>query len=252
VGLNAVNALKTLGMTCDSSLNTYSAGKPIPASITAQGGKRLDYIFYREGRDAKYAVHCLQSEVVLDELVPGEAFSYSDHFGLTSTFKFERHASGASGSASVSEHQRLISTSPSAKSVSTADPLVGAAEDSRPPSPTSAYELLRHPSSGSAASAIRTALGTLRDYTLIAGRRTQLYNVICAACIVAMVALAVGSAWQPKSWIQPIFTVVAFVFGAAGATYLYWGWLWGRWERGALDETVAEMELALNRLSGQR
>lgn len=56
MGISSVDALKTLGMTCDSTINTYSAGKNIPPSVTAQGGKLLDYIFYREGRGAAYAV----------------------------------------------------------------------------------------------------------------------------------------------------------------------------------------------------
>jgi sphingomyelin phosphodiesterase 2 len=126
------NGVTLHGMTCDSPLNTYSHGKPIPAEITSKGGKRLDYIFYRqpevarrrpliwgyrdEGDDGNVGagagagirdgvdgaleqgkplphsfqrapvLRCAKSEVVLTGRVPGKPFSYSDHFGLSSTF----------------------------------------------------------------------------------------------------------------------------------------------------------------------
>lgn len=242
MGISSVDALKTLGMTCDSTINTYSAGKNIPPSITAQGGKRLDYIFYREGRGAAYAVQCTQSEVVLDGLVPGQSFSYSDHFGLTSTFKFEPRSDATD-------------TSSSAKTGGTAtNPFlpVESGSSSRPDSPTSAYELSRASSAGATVGAIRAALTTLRDYTFEASRRTQQYNLVVVFCIVLVIGLTIGSAWQPKSWIQPIFTLAAFAAGVYGATYVYWGWLWGRWERGALDETMADMELEISILTGER
>jgi sphingomyelin phosphodiesterase 2 len=63
---------------------------------------------------------------------------------------------------------------------------------------------------------------------------------------VALVALSVGSAWQPKSYIQPIFTVLGGLLGAAGATFFYLGFAWGRWEAGMLSEVVQEMELELD------
>lgn len=244
MNISASNAIASLGMTCDSSINTYSAGKNIPPIIQAQGGKRLDYIFFREGRGSTHRVRCTSSDVVLTGLVPGQSFSYSDHFGLTSTFKFEP-ASGGSTASTGGAGETSAASAPSSQAR-----LLPLDDESAsgPPSPTSAYELHRVPSSDSTASAIRHSLASIRDYYHLAGKRTLRFEQYMVLCIVGMVALAVGSAWQPKSWIQPIFTLVAFALGAAGATFLYTGWLWGRWEKGILDETMADMELQLRAL----
>lgn len=246
-GLSATDALTTLGMTCDSPLNSWSAGKPIPPNITAQGGKRLDYIFYRgppsDAGGGTAGVRCTHSEVVLTGLVPGQDFSFSDHFGLTSTFAFgpdesDDDADLAKPKSTASSHPLLDDQSEWA---STAVPTLGPYE----PTPTG-HRSTSTITAADASGAIRAALATIHEYTRLAAQRARLQTCITAACIVAVVALAVGSAWQPKSWIQPIFTIVAFALGAGGATMLYTGWLWGRWERGLLDETVAEMELELS------
>ncbi|KAI8061428.1 Endonuclease/exonuclease/phosphatase [Gongronella butleri] len=71
------------GVTCNSSANTwskhYGAARPT--------GSRLDYIFYRPTAQ----MTCTQSRVDLFECVPGERYSYSDHFGVCSTFKIAVH-----------------------------------------------------------------------------------------------------------------------------------------------------------------
>lgn len=63
--------------------------------------------------------------------------------------------------------------------------------------------------------------------------------------LLTLVGLTVGSAWQPKSWLQPIFTILAGLLGAAAVTFLYTGFIWGRWEVGLLTEVTEEMELEL-------
>ncbi|TYJ54443.1 hypothetical protein B9479_004859 [Cryptococcus floricola] len=45
---SSAEALIKYGTTCDSPLCTYSAEKPIPSNVLEHGGKRLDYIFYRQ------------------------------------------------------------------------------------------------------------------------------------------------------------------------------------------------------------
>lgn len=238
-GLRPESALEALGITCDSPINSYSAGKPIPQNILAQGGKRLDYIFYR-GPDN--AVKCSKSEVVLTQLVPGQAYSYSDHFGLTSTFTISESRSTPLGNGNGKGKGKSRSRIPPQEDDASLAELSDGGET---------YELHRAPSAGAAAGAIRAAHETLIEYTQMAGKMATKNTLIAGACIVAGILLAIGSAWQPKSWIQPIFTVVAFVLGVTGATYFYAGWLWGRWERGLLDEVVAEMDMRL-RLMGQR
>lgn len=302
------NGVTLHGMTCDSPLNTYSHGKPIPAEITSKGGKRLDYIFYRqpevarrrpliwgyrdEGGDGNIGagagagirdgldgaleqgkplphslqrapvLRCAKSEVVLTGRVPGKSFSYSDHFGLSSTFVVDSPASsrsgaGTSGNPTESEPSRHSTESSADKnSFTPLVPLISEPEAINPTTTTFALpELPRSPPTSPRASSslphapkssiLRTALATLRDYTAISRRNRLLHLRLSAAAVVILLGLTIGSAWQPKSYIQPIFTLLAAVLGGAGATFFYLGFLWGKWEEGLLTEVREEMELEL-------
>ncbi|KAK8861473.1 hypothetical protein IAR55_002294 [Kwoniella newhampshirensis] len=293
---SAVDALSTYGMTCDSSLNTYSADKNISANIREQGGKRLDYIFYRQpavarrrplvwgyrdnvgdgevsgaesgdlsgdghleaGKPIPHSVakaprlRCVKSEVVLTERVPGQRFSYSDHFALFSTFAIDpaesRQSDSDQTSTSHSEGQQPSFT-PLIPLITQTEPEPVNANTTTfaPYDPPDSPNSVRASSASSTvkSSTIRNALNTLHLYTRISQQTASSHLKICAAAIVALIGLTIGSAWQPKSWLQPIFTLVGGLLGAAGATFLYTGFVWGRWEEGLLREVTEEMELEL-------
>lgn len=292
-------ALKVYGMTCDSPLNTYSAGKPIPEHVLEKGGKRLDYIFFRQPAIArrrpllwKYkdetdgeenhwgnnksdqghiesgkplqdsvssapSLRCVDSQVILTNRVPGHLHSYSDHFALFSTFVIDtpgkkKHTDNANPQDESSNLSHDNSSEPLMPilSQSKADPIgsnVYAVRDpfknhsrsSNPSSPRTST------SSIPKASTIRSALGTLRLYTRISSHTSTSHLRICGVMLLTLVGLTVGSAWQPKSWLQPIFTILAGLLGAAAVTFLYTGFIWGRWEVGLLTEVTEEMELEL-------
>ncbi|GJN87507.1 hypothetical protein Rhopal_000456-T1 [Rhodotorula paludigena] len=80
----------------------------------------------------------------------------------------------------------------------------------------------------------------------LASSRTQLR--ICAACILASVALAVGASLEPLRWLAWAFVLAATAAGAAGATFLYSGFIGGRWEAGQLRNVIAEIEAELQRI----
>ncbi|TRM66134.1 Endonuclease/exonuclease/phosphatase [Schizophyllum amplum] len=84
-------ALARFGVTADSPLNTYSAAKPLDSHARAHWGKRLDYVLYRQPVRAgpHPRLRATQCRVALTEIVPGCAFSYSDHFGLEATLAIE-------------------------------------------------------------------------------------------------------------------------------------------------------------------
>lgn len=78
-------------------VNTWTSGKDIPPEVQRTHGKRLDYIFYRPptlpsrwssslSQPPSVELVCVESEVVVKDLVPGQAYSYSDHFGLRAKF----------------------------------------------------------------------------------------------------------------------------------------------------------------------
>jgi len=82
-----IEAVHSLGITTDSPLNSYSAGK-----LHARGswGKRLDYVLYRQPNRPGQLVpqlKAVESNVTLTDRIPGRNFSYSDHFGLEVTLE---------------------------------------------------------------------------------------------------------------------------------------------------------------------
>ncbi|WWC60189.1 uncharacterized protein I303_102754 [Kwoniella dejecticola CBS 10117] len=303
-------ALRSYGMTCDSPLNTYSAGKPIPHNVLEKGGKRLDYIFFRQpsiarrrplvwgyrdeetpeqngavsdngggtgdgvelgdftgkghmeiGKPLQSSIskapklRCIKSEVVMTELVPGQSFSYSDHFGLSSSFTIDMPPQQLSTSSSPKHHG---TTSSSDNSFTPLVPLISEPEQINPttttfspPSPDSPNININSPRTSTSSvtqaksSTVRSALHLLRLYTRISRQTASFHLKICLGSLVGLIALTIGSAWQPKSWLQPIFTLVGGLLGAATATFLYTGFVWGRWEAGLLTEVTEEMELEL-------
>jgi hypothetical protein len=89
---DAREAIARFGVTADSPLNTYSAGKWLDEHAREFLGKRLDYVLFRAPAPsaaqggARPALRATECRVVLTEHVPGAAFSHSDHFGLAATF----------------------------------------------------------------------------------------------------------------------------------------------------------------------
>ena len=284
-------ALSTYGMTCDSPINTYSQSKPIPHEVSSRGGKRLDYIFYRqpeiarrrpliwgyrdnsdnngggqgagghieEGKPIQQSLlsapklRCIKSEVVMTEIVPGQAFSFSDHFGVHSTFHIEDAKSKVQASRDSS-----IDPSVAAAAHGTFSPLVPLMIAPEPLSDTtttfapidlrgSTSRLSSNSSVSSNAKSpcIRSALSTLRMYARIAQQTSHSHLRYFLTAVICLLGLTIGSAWQPRPWIQPIFTLLAGALGAGGATMLYTGFVWGRWEEGILKEVMEEMELEL-------
>ena len=288
-------ALSKTGMTCDSSLNSYSQGKPIPHEVLSRGGKRLDYIFYRqpavarrrpliwgyrdieepngpsagggggyleEGKPLPHSVssapklRCIKSEVVLTERVPGQPFSYSDHFALRSTFAIDAVQPKSQGSPDFPSQPStgncqasfrplvplLSSPEPLSDTTTTFAPIDPPRSPGSPLSPRQSEQSVL-PSAKS--NCLRSALTTLRVYTRISQNTARTHMRFFFAAIACLLGLTIGSAWQPKTWLQPIFTLLGGAVGAGGATMLYTGFIWGRWEEGILKEVTEEMELEL-------
>lgn len=92
---NPLEAVQRLGITADSPLNSWSAGK---GYARGTWGKRLDYVLYRQPNRPNQQLPILKatsSQVVFMDPVPGRTFSHSDHFGLEATFEII-HETGVS------------------------------------------------------------------------------------------------------------------------------------------------------------
>jgi len=102
-----MQAIQQLGLTVDSPLNTWSAGKKYARGIL---GKRLDYVLYRQPNRPEQAVPRLQAteiNVAFTNHVPGQIFSFSDHFGLEVTLEVSPPTDGTSSQDSTAPASSL-------------------------------------------------------------------------------------------------------------------------------------------------
>ena len=191
-----LQAVQQLGLTADSPLNTWSAGKTEARGIL---GKRLDYVFYRQpdqrGQDLPF-IRVADIKVVFTEHVPGQNYSFSDHFGLEATFD-----------------------------------VVSAPSQPSPPS----SEL-----SDTTATAVVETLGNcFRD----SRTRSNIELAVFGVSLLVILAVAIGTAWLPHSWINPIFIVFTTILSWLGTTMLYEGFIYGNWERRALTNVIEDLEI---------
>ncbi|PRP77395.1 hypothetical protein PROFUN_14401 [Planoprotostelium fungivorum] len=84
-------------------------------------------------------------------------------------------------------------------------------------------------------------LRTYRGHALSTSRHQMVQFGICLALAVGLV---VGTSFQPKTWLNWIFPLCTFPVSFYGATMLYTGFIYGRWEVAAIDNLSEEMQLA--------
>lgn len=207
--LRAEDAISLFGVTADSPLNSYSAGKPLDATARQHFGKRLDYILYRQPIAVsdtvdKPLLKCRQSRVVFTDRVSGLPFSFSDHFGLEATIDIVRRP----------ENDRSLSQLHSQSSQSQLSDAV-----------------------------IASVIRALTDCYRVSSERSRYELSIFVACVMSLIALCIGSAWVPRSWINPIYLLITVFISWLGTTMLYAGFIYGNWERRALTNVTEELEL---------
>lgn len=203
--------MRVHGITCDSPLNTYSIPKLAargPRDETViRGGKRLDYVFYRSpalaGGDKLVADSV---RTVLTELVPGQAYSYSDHFGL---------------------EVELTLVPRDATLNATGQEIMG-------PAPAVKREDLSR--------ALNNLATALHASERSAGEQLKLF----ALALVLVPILAVTASFQPLRWLSWLWVLLGIAVGAGGATMLYTGFVGGQWEQGALRNVIVELQSELD------
>ncbi|KAI3622341.1 hypothetical protein WG66_015875 [Moniliophthora roreri] len=216
-------AIEKYGMTADSPLCSWSAGKPLGGHALQYGGKRLDYCLYRppmshsaENLPTLRATDC---RVTLRHNVPGTNMSFSDHFALRATLEIVNYNAGA-------------------------------AEPTTPFGDTPPHHA--HESSQDAWSdhltdlsqeSITTTIQALAGCYRFAKQRSQNELYIFGLCIFILVVIIVGSAFFPHPWINPIFILLTIALSWLGTTMLYEGFLYGNWERNALMNVIEELEI---------
>lgn len=196
-------AIQELGVTCDSPLNTWTAGKKLDPRALAGAGKRLDYIFYRgpaikstspvsffppdQGRLRATSCH-----VCFTERISGTDISYTDHFGLEATFDIL-----------PADHEEQVSSS---------------------------QTRYKHDLAQTLASSM-SALGAYANHS----KKTQRTHLMgFCACVTLALGLAVSTpfvGYSGYSFWAAIAIVLATAAGWGGTTLLYSGLVWGEWEK---------------------
>jgi sphingomyelin phosphodiesterase 2 len=232
----SIEAVTKYGITADSPLNSYSAGKALDAHARQFHGKRLDYIFYRQPNrpyvssdQNTLTLACRESKVVLTEHVPGYNFSFSDHFGLEATLEFlmpeNEEYDSESRSYGIDARNSYSSSASSTKSQNT--PVL---------------------SPGSILNTIQALNACYR----FSGRRARRELTIFTFCLVVLVALIVGSTQFSHSWINPLVLIFTVFIAWLATTMLYEGFLYGNWEANALMNVIEELEILKEGLEAPR
>ncbi|KAJ7631197.1 inositol phosphophingolipids phospholipase C [Roridomyces roridus] len=228
---SAMEAVTEFGVSADSPLNSYSAGKPLGPYARQFLGKRLDYILYRQPirplqrpDDPLPVLHATECAVRFTDLVPGRTFSFSDHFAVEATLE-------------------LRPGKPAPEDLRDAHSVWGSAP------PASAY--LAAPASELSTESLTTAMQALAACYRFTRQRARKELTIFALCIIILVALVVGSPYLPHAWINPIFILFTIALSWLGTTMLYEGFLWGNWECNALMNVIEELEIYKRTLETQ-
>lgn len=238
-----IDAIHMYGVTADSPLNSYSAGKPLENYARKYQGKRLDYVLYRgpsrpPASDRTPRLQCIDTKVMLTEDVPGTAFSYSDHFGVEATFEIT--LAGADVTDPEQTHipapaDMNVTTSPTAQ-----DPLGQTADSFVLPSVSNPNPIPRTSLSPESITATLQSLTARYRYAIA---RARYHLTVFVICIGLLLTLIISSAWLPSSWINPIYILLTTFIAWLATTMLYVGFVYGRWEVNALTNVIEELEI---------
>ncbi|GJE85883.1 DNase I-like protein [Phanerochaete sordida] len=241
-----LDAIHMFGVTADSPLNSYSAGKPLENYARKYQGKRLDYVLYRgpsspPASDRTPRLQCIDTKVMFTEDVPGTNYSYSDHFGLEATFEITLPG------ADVTDPDQTYIPAPAdmhaIKSPLLDNPLVETAQTAESfvlPSVSNPNPIPRSTLSPESITATLHSL-TARYRYAVARARYQL--TIFVACIILLLVLIVTSPLLPSSWITPIYILLTVFLAWLATTMLYIGFVYGKWEVNALTNIIEELEI---------
>lgn len=226
-----IDAIRVYGVTADSPLNSYSAGKPLESNARKYQGKRLDYVFYREPRASPYdprapRLKAVETRVLLTEKIPGTNYSFSDHFALEATFE-------------ISSRIPQPSEGPSSPAV---DQGVSSFDLTSVPNPDPVS------SKSVTADLLTSTLQSLTSRYRYAQSQARFQLAVFSGSLILLLAIVVGSAWLPRAWINPIFMLLTIFLAWLATTMLYVGFVYGNWEINALTNVIEELEIYRNSL----
>lgn len=89
---------------------------------------------------------------------------------------------------------------------------------------------------------LKQTVDALKHVLISSGKLANFHLKIFAGCIVGVPVLAIAASFQPLKYLNWIFVLLGIGLGWLGTTMLYVGFVGGRWEAGALNNAIEEME----------
>jgi sphingomyelin phosphodiesterase 2 len=234
--LSPTRAVEMYGVTADSPLNTYSAGKSLDEHARTFRGKRLDYILFRDPAPMRApaarapTLVAADTRVLLTDTVPGLPYSYSDHFGVSATLHIEYPPRDE-----TPDH-----------AMTPGDEFVTAAQRQTPPlaistNPFTPADQARDSAELTAAdaTAVLEALATCSRH---AHARAKRHLLIFGFSVGTLVALMAAADRFPAE-ATPFVVLGSAISTWLGTTMFYVGFVYGRWEVNALQNVIEELEL---------
>ncbi|KAI1793185.1 DNase I-like protein [Ganoderma leucocontextum] len=225
------DAIRLHGVTADSPLNSYSAGKTLEPLARKFQGKRLDYVFYRQPSSLHATartpiLRAIDTQVVMTERVPGYPFSYSDHFGLEAMFEIE-----APKGSDVTDPTSIDIPAPANPRQT---PSFSISSQANPQPALSARDI--------SGDSITQALVSLTARYRFAQSQGRQHLFIFLVCLFTLIAIIATSAWFPF-YVNPVLYLITVLIAWLGTTMLYVGFVYGNWEVNALTNIIEELEL---------
>ncbi|KAH9081509.1 inositol phosphophingolipids phospholipase C [Lactarius deliciosus] len=220
-------AVEAYGVTADSPLNTYSAGKSLDVHARTFHGKRLDYILFRDpvsplaSAAPPPTLVAADARVLLTDTVPGLPFSYSDHFGVSATLHIRSPWDGSNHTSPDDGH--ITAQKQMSSAIST------------PFTPTRVSAKL----TAADAAAVLGSLVTCYHHVHARAKRHLLVFGLSVGALISLIAGA--GRFPPKA--APFVVLGSAVFTWLGTTMFYVGFVHGRWEVNALLNAIDELEL---------
>ncbi|KAH9031869.1 inositol phosphophingolipids phospholipase C [Lactarius hengduanensis] len=227
LSLSPTQAVEAYGVTADSPLNTYSAGKSLDVHARTFHGKRLDYILFRDpvsplaSAAPPPTLVAADARVLLTDTVPGLPFSYSDHFGVSATLHIRFPWDGSNHTSPDDGHITAQKQMPLAIST--------------PFTPTRVSAKL----TAADAAAVLGSLVTCYHHAHARAKRQLLVFGFSVGALISLIAGA--GCFPPKA--TPFVVLGSAVFTWLGTTMFYVGFVYGRWEVNALLNVIDELEL---------
>jgi len=230
--LSPTRAVELYGVTADSPLNTYSAGKSLDAHARTFRGKRLDYILFRDPVPSQAptgprpTLVAGDTRVLLTDTVPGLPYSYSDHFGVSATLHIEHPRDGPDHATPGDEPVSAQWQTPTPLAISTTSFTPHPAQDSAQLTAADTSDVL-------------DTLAKCRSHAHARAKRQLLVFGFSVGTLVALIA----AAERFPSEATPFVVLGSAVFTWLGTTMFYVGFVYGRWEVNAVQNVIEELEL---------